>query len=71
MSEEFEQSLRRAGLTQKQFRDIVETLSGCRVDARLTSKWVRRPFVSVTAVALAELLARIPPIERDRLLTKE
>lgn len=68
MSVLFKKKLQQAGLTQEQFRQIVETLSGLPVKAQHVNSWVRSIRANLAAVALAELISRISPRERDKLL---
>lgn len=67
MSTLFAEALNRAGLTQKQFTDIVNNLSGCKpLNRQRTSHWAKEGTgCNETAIALAELLSRMSPTERS------
>jgi hypothetical protein len=67
----FADLLRVTGLNQTQFRELVGRLTGRSLDRTTTSRWVRgtRP-APPCALALLELIARIPPGELRRLLAQ-
>lgn len=61
--------LRAAGLSQTEFRELVERLAGQRVAQTTTSRWVKGTRAAPPcALALLGLVARIPPAELHRLL---
>lgn len=72
MSKIFKESLERAGLTQSQFADIINTLSGCKpINRQRTSHWAKETSKpNEAAIALAALLARIPATDLTKLINK-
>lgn len=66
---EFAGKLRAAGLSQTEFRELVERLAGQRIAQTTTSRWVKGTRAAPPcALALLGLVARIPPAELDRWL---
>ena len=66
---EFAGRLRVAGLSQRQFRELVLRLGGQRIAPTTTSRWVKGSRTAPPcALALLGLVARIPPAELARLL---
>jgi hypothetical protein len=66
---DFRVRLRRAGLTQAEFRTLVQRLCGRELSPTTTSRWVREQRTPPPcAVALLVLIERLTLEERARLL---
>jgi hypothetical protein len=66
---EFAGRLRAAGLSQREFRELVLRLGGRRIAQTTTSRWAKGTREAPPcALALLGLVARIPPAELARLL---
>lgn len=65
---EFAIALAAAGLTQKEFRDLVFRLSGKRIDATTTSRWAAGGAAPPLALALLRLISVLSPARLAELL---
>ena len=66
----FAQALAAAGIEQRHFRRLVETLTGTKIDRGTTSRWTRGLHAAPLAVAVAKLFALLPEEQRNRLLSR-
>lgn len=65
---EFAMKLSSAGLTQKQFRDLVRRLSGRTIDSTTTSRWAAGGTAPPCAISLLRLVSLLQPAHLAELL---